>query len=31
VADDVGESEAPADDELRVLRELKSTLEKAVA
>jgi glutaconate CoA-transferase subunit B len=31
VADDVSESEPPAGDELRVLRELKSTLEKAVA
>jgi glutaconate CoA-transferase subunit B len=31
VADDVSESEPPADDELRVLRELKSTLQKAVA
>jgi glutaconate CoA-transferase subunit B len=31
VADDVSESEPPTEDELRVLRELKSTLEKAVA
>ena len=31
VADDVSESDPPTDDELRVLRELKSTLEKAVA
>jgi glutaconate CoA-transferase subunit B len=31
VADDLSESEPPTEDELRVLRELKSTLEKAVA
>jgi glutaconate CoA-transferase subunit B len=31
VADDVGESDAPSDEELRVLRELRATLQAAAA